>query len=397
MPEVVGVSFLLQQGWGMMNLNLDMLSSGVASGVILSPRVSTPEQLENHAAAIRDLGAQVLIDSQFYIPTTEHGRIRGFSFWNGILYDTTAFVQGEAANFCKRVIEYQLQLDVAAVLLPGAYTNTGDTQWRDIQAAFAECGVNAALDRPVYSTLAVGPDVVGNSEGFDSLIDEVVSSGVQGVYFLARHPGDQFLVIDDWFMYGLLDALLSIRLSNKDVIAGYANQQSLLFASVGVDSIATGNFRNVRHFNPDIFDVQEETDIQRATWYYDGYTLSEFRIAQISLAYRRGIREFGPACEYCNVLLAAPQPAAVPWREPDAFRHYLFELSRQWRQFERVARRERAGRVRSILEDARGRLQHLASRRVQLGDRSFLPAADPSLGAMEGLAGDRSADIALLP
>lgn len=391
------MSFLLQQGWGMMAIDVELVSAGVAAGVILSPRVSSPEQLAEHAEEIRDLGGQIHVDPQFYVPATEHSRIRNFPFWNGIVYDTTAFAEGGATSFCDRVIEYELELQVNGVLLPGAYTNTGDSEWRDMQACFVECGAGARLDRPVYMTLAVGPDLVANRATFDVVVDEVVSAPVQGVYFLVRHPNDQFLVSDDSFLYGLLDALLSVRLSGKDVIAGYSNQQGLLYASAGVDTIASGNFRNVRHFNPDIFDVQEETDIQRATWYYDGWSLSEFRIAQIALAYRRGMRDFGPPCDYCEVLLAAPQPSAIPWREPDAFRHHLFELSRQWRQLEAVRRGERAGRVRGTVEEARTRLNNLLARRMQLGERSFYPAVSPSLNALEGLIADRGADLATLP
>lgn len=75
--------FLLQQGWGMMTLSNELLQAGVGSGIILSPRVSDPEQLARHADAVRQLGKQVLFDPQFYVPRTSHERIRQFPYWKG--------------------------------------------------------------------------------------------------------------------------------------------------------------------------------------------------------------------------------------------------------------------------------------------------------------------------
>src|SRR4029077_2419250 len=133
-------------------------------------------------------------------------------------------------------------------------------------------------DRTLYSTLAVGPDVVKNRHQMDTLLAEALNYPVGGIYVLLRPPNDSFLIADEDYLYAVLDGLLSFREAGKRVIIGYANQQVLLLGAVGVEDIASGNFRNVRSFNPEIFDVQPEDDRQRALWYYDAGTLSEFRI-----------------------------------------------------------------------------------------------------------------------
>jgi len=229
------MKLFLQQGWGMLALDAELLERRIASGVVLSPRISTPEQLERHSSEIRNLGGSVLFDPQFYVPRTEHARILQFPYWDGLSFDSDTFDDHSAADFCQRVIDYQRDvLDVDGVILPGAYTNAGDERWRIWQASFAEAGAEHCTDKPLYSTIAIGPDVVRNRHLMDSLIDEALNYPVGGFYVLLRPPNDSFLVADEDYLYAVLDGLLSLREAGKEVILGYANQQALLLAAVGV-------------------------------------------------------------------------------------------------------------------------------------------------------------------
>jgi hypothetical protein len=390
--------FLLQQGWGMMALNEELVGGGVGSGVILSPRVCSPDQITRHARTVRELQGAVLFDPQFYIPRTAHERILEFPYWQGLDFDTNTFEEGQAAEFCRRVIDYQRDvLALQEILLPGAYTNTADERWRSWQATFAEVASQYSSDTKLYSTVAIGPDVVKSSAQFDTMLDELVNYPVAGVYFVLRPPTSSFLIADEDYIYALLDGLLSVRLAGKDLIIGYANQQALLFAAIGATTIASGNFRNVRSFNPDIFDEQEEEERQRALWYYDGGTMSEFRIQTLQLAYRRGLRgQFGPTCPYCSRLLEADDLALLSWGEPDAFRHFLFELNRQWLTFQSVAPNLRLPEVRNFLTEARARCRTIRERGVLLGERSFEPYFEPSLAALEAIRIDRGTSLAEL-
>ncbi len=69
------MEFLLQQGWGMMGLDIEFIEKSLTSGVILSPRVYKMEQIERHAQEIKDLGAELLFDPQFYRPHTERKKL----------------------------------------------------------------------------------------------------------------------------------------------------------------------------------------------------------------------------------------------------------------------------------------------------------------------------------
>lgn len=388
--------FLLQQGHGMMDLDRDFLGDHQHSGVILSPRVCKKDQIERHAEEVHDLGGELLFDPQFYEPRTNLDKILSYPYWEGLNFDSEDFITRSAAQFCEGVMNYQLEhLNVSKIILPGRYTNSADNYWRELQSTFAETAVSMNIKRPIYSTVAIGPDVVMSKELFDNILDEIISYPVSGVYIVVRPPNDSFLIENDLFLYSLLDGLLSISVSNKDVILGYANQQSIIYAAAGVSTIASGNFRNVRHFNPEIFYTLESEISQRRTWYYDPNTLSEYRAQNLTLAFRRGLGSyFGPACEHCEQLLRTE--ARSPWLEPQAFRHYLHEIHRQWLSFSTVPRKERILAVSELLRSVDARISELSNKNFSFGERAFNTAMDASINAVSSFEADRASEIALL-
>jgi len=360
----------------MMAMNRELLgdfADGTDSGVIIWPRTLERHQLERHAQEIRDVGACLLYDSCFYVPYTTRSKILNLPYWNGVDFNTTDFTGRDGTDFCRRVIEYQIDtLQVTEVLIPGRYTNVRNDDWLQMHANFAQVGADMDIDVPIYATIALGADLIRDSPSFDAVINEVVSYPIDGVYFLYRSPQDAFLCNDDLFFMNLLSGFLSLSLADKKIILGYANQQDLLFAAAGVATIATGNFRNVRSFNPEMFAEEEEPSRQRATWYYDGQSLCEFRLPQLGLAYQRlrMIGFFGPETQYSQDMLRSPNPAGVPWPEPNAFKHYITVLRDQWLSFHGTERRHRHGLVTRLHQSAQQHMTSYQGRGMHLVDRA---------------------------
>ncbi|WP_432407337.1 hypothetical protein [Wukongibacter sp. M2B1] len=251
-------------------------------------------------------------------------------------------------------------------------------------------------EEKIYLTLALGPDVVKNKEVFDQLISKCINYNVDGFYFVLKSPNNQFLITDEEYLYALMDGFISLIISEKDILLGYANQQSLIYSAVGVETIASGNFRNVRSFDPDIFVENEEEDFKRrGIWYYDGNSLSEYKQQQLSLAYRRGLNTyFGPQCEYCKNLLDSSNPATILWREPFPFKHYLHELRNQWLELNSV---NPAGRIDFIIETlikVKEHIKKLESKGFSLGTRAFSEeVSDACIGSLRAIKHDRKYDL----
>ncbi len=367
--------FLIQMGYGMMGMNLELLANfgdGRQSGVIISPRTLTLDQIESHARDILSLGATLLYDSCFYSPDTNRSKIVGLPYWDG--FNSNSDWAGEdGVDFCRRVIQYQVDtLKVTEVLLPGSYTNVCNDGWLSMHYNFAQVGHDMGVDIPVYATIAIGPDLIRNATLFDTILNEIVSYPVDGIYFLYRPPEDGFLCKNDLFLTNLLCAFLSLSLAGKKIILGYANQQDLVFAAAGVGTIATGNYRNVRSFNPDIFYEQEPADSRRRKWYFDGQSLCEFRCEQLEVAYQKfGMKGlFGPATKYSQDMLLSPYPNDIIWPESSAFKHFITVLRNQWLSFAETEKRLRHGTVELLLRMADQRITEYQKHKLPLLDRA---------------------------
>lgn len=393
--------YFLQMGYGMMAMNLELIEEFAAAkqaGVIVWPRTLSRTQVERHAKEVREAGASLLFDPCFYVPNTERQSILDYPYWDGIKFDTVDFTGQEGRDFCKRVIEYQVHtLCVDSVLLPGRYANVRNEEWLEMHRLFAEVGEEYGLYCPIYSTVALGPDVIGDKASLDAIADELVSYPVDGYYVLYRPPNDDYLACDEAFLLSLLQFLLSLSLTERKVIVGYANQQDLLSAAAGVETIASGNYRNVRRFNPDIFEEPEDEERRKATWYYDGRSMCEFKIPQLGIADKFNVRsKFGPSSKYASPLLTSPNPAAHPWGEPDSFRHYLTVHRDQWLSLGNVPRAQRAARVRDLLEQSRKAVVEYRQSKFPLGDRSSEQALSSYVNAIDAFIALEESRLKLL-
>lgn len=389
--------FFLQMGYGMMAMNQELLArfnDGLDAGVIMWPRAMKREQVERHANEVLDAGASLLFDVCFYSPRTDRNEILEYPYWSGTDFDTTGFGGESGVDFCKRAIEYQIEtLKVTDILLPGQYCNSVTDEWLEMQHTFAQASSDYQADRPSYATLALGPDIILNETALERVIDDAVSYPVAGVYFLYRPPNDEFLPTNPLFVANLLSALLSLSLADKDVILGYANQADLVYAAAGVQTIASGNYRNVRSFDPSIFEVPAEVPATRKTWYYDGNSMGEYQPPQLGIAYQRFSMRgmFGPTTPYVETLLNAANPAVVNLQEPDAFKHFLTMLRSQWLQFRDLPAYQRLGAVQALYGGVQQRLAEFQEKRFSLG-RSFadaLSAVQDALATYSALETDR--------
>lgn len=394
------MSILIQQGYGMMQMNNDLAKEISDLGVILSPRALNKNQsidrLKIHADELRSKGVKILFDPQFYVPRTNLGKLLKFPYFDNVGdYNTVYFKSHDSKRFIENVINYQLDfINVDEVIIPNTYSNSLDTDWHDLTKMFAEESTKLTK-KTKYLTISIGTDVVKNKVEFDYLISCLSQYEVDGYYFVIKPPNGNF-VSDDQYLYNLLDAFISLNLAGKKVILGYTNQQALIFAAAGVSKIASGNYRNVRSFDPEIFylDENDEEIRRKAVWYFDGNTLSEFRPQQMTLIHNRGIKaNFGPVCKYCEQLIMNPQ-IATAWKEPESFKHYLFELNRQWNSLMRVPATQRIDDVIALLEKVKVSLLELKNLGVRVGDREFDEnVIEVSLSVLEAIKHDRKIEL----
>lgn len=384
--------FLLQQGWGMLTLISEFLNSHNNSGVILSPRVCESEQLERYFPNYSQIpDSDIFFDPHFYEPRTDLNRILSYPYFNNFDFQTGIFNQNE---FCNQVIEYQTNvLNLSKIILPGRYTNSISENWLNMQRTFSEIGNNFRPNREVYSTLAIGPDLILNPDHFNTIIDELINYPVDGVYLVYEHPANEFLLNED-FIYTLLDAILSISLSNKKILVGYSNHQSFVFYAAGIDFLATGNFRNVRSFDHLNSKDRGNEDLRKGIWYFDGNTFGEYKIPALGLAFIRNLQNhFGPITDFNRALLTSGNPPSIRWQERDAFNNYLDLLYNYCLEINSIPKNQRADYLLNYFASRRDANIRLSSERFNFGDRGFNNHIEDTISALEAFMNDRRSDI----
>lgn len=398
------MKFFLQQGYGMMRLNKELASKFGNLGVITAPRAmqcgADIDRLPKHAEELRKLGVEILFDPEFYEPRTNMDKILKYPYFDGIgfeIFETIDFNNQYAEDFIKNVLDYQVnEMKVDKLIVPNRYVNSIAQDWYDMQDSFLSALQNYDTELETYLTLALGPDVIKNKDIFDELIGRCINYSVDGFYIVLKSPKNKFLIDDEDYLYSVLDAFISLKIAGKDIILGYANQQSLIYAASGVEIIASGNFRNVRSFDPEkYFESDEKRPRQRSTWYYDGNSLSEYRPQQLDLAYKRGLKDyFGPLSDYSEKFLNSKQPSNILWKEGESFRHYLVTLREQWLSMESIEVSKRIDYLIEFLEDVESHINKLENKGFRLGRRAFTQQIiDASLSALIAIKNDRKYDI----
>jgi len=84
----------LQFGHGMMSMSEELLDIWGSGTAILSPRDLTLTQMTGYTKKVNAKGGKIVIDPQFFIPKSDHGRLTSHSFWPSN-YQTALFSQSE--------------------------------------------------------------------------------------------------------------------------------------------------------------------------------------------------------------------------------------------------------------------------------------------------------------
>jgi hypothetical protein len=323
-------------------------------------------------------------------PRTDLKRVLSYPFFDNYNFETKNF---DVEQFCQSVIEYQAnEIDLTNIILPGSYTNSLTEDWLSMHYQFSQIGSNYK-NLQIYSTIALGPDVILNNDQFSSVIDEIINYPVDGIYFLFEHPVNEYFINEE-FLYVLLDSLLSLSLSGKKILVGYANQQSLALAAAGIDYIASGNYRNVRSFDHVNTKDRDDENLRKGIWYFDGNTFGEYKIPALGLAFRRNLKKhFGPITEYSEPLLISDRPTAVAWPEKYSFLHYLHSMYNYSYSIFSNAKKDRYNFILNFFNDINNKNSSLANLGFNFGDRGFNNQVVSTISALELFVQDRKEDI----
>lgn len=369
------MDFYIQMGHGMQSMCKELLSYWGGGTVIVSPQNIQPSSLVGFSSSIQKQNGNVLFDPQLYFPRKYHKNLSRYEYWpqDGV----TNFENGNCDVVITKLAQLNREISSNAFILPSSIEKKVDRRWDATQRSIIDCAKRSAGNLELYHTIALAGEALRDDTQIESIIQFVQQWDVQGVYIVCEHPERYYLVQEPLWMTNLLALTAGIKRQGKKVVIGYASHQMLSLALSKCDAIASGNFLNVRWFQPEHFETTESDEIsRRATWYYCPQALSEFKVPFLDIAKRMGkLSVMQPSQDmmnqYCEMLFGEVLPSSTGFSEKEAHRHYLHCLRQQCRSSARGTYVEARDAQLVALETAEQILTGLRKNGIRGQDRDF--------------------------
>jgi hypothetical protein len=323
----------IQMGHGMQKICTELSEYWGGATVILSPLNTVEKKLKPFSASLWKTGGHVLLDPQMYSPRKYHKNLQKYNYFPkaGI----TNIEMGDCGDVIASLAQMNSEINSEAFILPSQTISKFDERWHKVQSAVANQGRQYANGRKLFQTISLSSDAITDETQIENIVQSASQWDVDGVYIVCEHPQRYYLIDKPIWVVNLLSLVAGIKRSKKEIIVGYANHQLLCLALAKCDAIASGNFLNVRWFQPEHFETTENDDpSRRAIWYYCPQAFSEYKVTYLDVAERAGIlASMSPPNNmknpYSDVLFKGALPSATNYKEPDSFKHYLHCLKLQ--------------------------------------------------------------------
>jgi hypothetical protein len=379
------MDFFIQMGHGMQKICRDLSTDWNGATVIVSPQNVKQEKLLAFAKSVHATKGTVLFDPQLYTPRKHHKHISQYDYWPEL--GVTQLENGDCELLIKRLADLNANMEAGSFILPSQLTNTPGDIWNRYQTSVIRAARKESK-LPLLHTVALGPSVLDNETAVEQIIQFVKTWDVEGVYLVCEHPDRYYLVDKPLWLANILALVAGIKRLGKTVVVGYASHQMLCLSLAKCDAIASGNFLNVRWFQPEHFETTESEEVsRRSKWYYCPQTLSEYKVSFLDVA--MGMEKLPwlkPPTEMTNkfsdMLFSGALPSSTNYTETDSHCHYLHSLRSQCQMATKKSFQETRDYHRVLLETADKMLSGLRNDGIRGQDRDFGDIIDVNRAAI---------------
>jgi hypothetical protein len=235
-------------------LALEQLQLGSGVGVILSPRDLSRTGALGYAAKYRELGAEVLIDYQFYVPGYLNQKLATYpisSFRAGVSA-LNQFSAAEMAEFQNQLRIDNGELRTAAVISPAVVYEAGRQDIVQLNARLfaAARTVAGELNIPVYATVALGRSVTASEQTISAALAQATALNSDGWYFAFEFEEERIPSSRD-AVRRCCAAGLTLACTGKPVLHTYAGPLGLFSFGFGATGVGLGHSQNLWKFTRD--------------------------------------------------------------------------------------------------------------------------------------------------
>lgn len=240
----------------------EQLQQGVGVGVIISPRDLSRESAVKYAQKYRALGAQVLVDQQFYSPDFTNRHLSTYPICNfraavsqlGKLSDQQLV---DLANNLR--VDHQ-EFGADALVAPAVRYEAARQDITDLNSRLFSISkkVGDQLGIPTYATIALGRSVTASDQTIGPVLSSATSLNADGWYFAfefenERVPSNREAVVR------CCGAGLTLACTGKPVLHAYAGFMGILSFGFGAVGAGIGHSQNLWKFTPGRWDAPKKS------------------------------------------------------------------------------------------------------------------------------------------
>ena len=281
------MELLLQMGYGMQALSVEMISKWGSGTAILSPVNTKPEKVVSLAKKIQKAGGSVLFDPQMFYPKNAHNKLKIYDYWideSATLSDCDAL-----RGVGQELLRINTEIDSDKIILPCIAMREDTFDYGINMVNYLVSYFHTKTEKKLLATICLYPETIRNETSIENIIESLRQVDVDGYYIIPRPSNGEYIVSDPLWEIGLLRLLTCLKLNHKCVIVGYSNHQGLLYSLAKIDGLATGTWMNTRSFMPNKFQSPRDDDVKnRSVWYYLPTSMCEYKVAVLDVAMRRG-------------------------------------------------------------------------------------------------------------
>jgi len=229
----------------------ELLQHGIGVGVIFSPRDLSFESACRYAGIYRDLGAEVLIDQQFYVPNFTNPKLESYpvSDYRLTVSDLRRLGDREAADLAGRLELVQKRLATNAIISPAVAYEAGRDDIVNLNARLFRVAktVGDNLGIPTYSTVVLGQSTNTSATTLDAALSQATALDADGWYYAFEFSPER-IPSDFGAVLRCCQAGLILACTGKPVLHAYAGPMSLLSLGFGATGVAIGHSQNLWRF-----------------------------------------------------------------------------------------------------------------------------------------------------
>ncbi len=380
------MELFIQMGHNMQTLALEHLEEFDGGTIIISPMNILPNKIKDYAYKVHKKKGKVLVDPQLYYPRQYQKKLSQYAYWPQS--DITSLEMGQFDAVVEELAKLNTEVKAEAFLLPSITAKKIDELWNKIQKLIIESAKKYASGMKYIHTISLGNDVLNDESQIERVIEYAEEWDVEGVYIVCEHPERYYLVDRPLWVSNIMSLVAGIKRQKKTTIVGYASHQLLCMALAKCDAIASGNFLNLRWFQPEHFEtIDDKQPSRRAVWYYCPQALSEYKIPFLDIANRMDLLDrieppVNMKNRYSEMLFNGSLPSSTGFGEKEAFRHYLFCLHKQCQNSVLETYEETKNLHLLMLETAEQLLSGLGEKGIKGQDRDFTEILDVNRAAI---------------